>query len=89
MGLDLLAQQKREEELAKKLRMRIKREIESSSSGSGRSEGTHNGKERHYRGHRAETPSHPGGVNEEVKERIALRYLSFLFNSSFFLCLSE
>jgi hypothetical protein len=63
--LDILAQQKREEELARKLRMQIKREIESSSGSSARN----------YRSHRAETPSHPGGVNQEVKERIALRYV--------------
>ena len=30
--------------------------------------------EKNYRPHRAETPSHPGGVNEAVKERISNRH---------------
>ena len=77
LGLKKLAdekrQQKREEEKAK-------RSLQHRSSYNEEEEADYSKKkkqkkdERHYRSYKPETPSHPGGVNEEAQARIKERY---------------
>ncbi|KAK9816661.1 hypothetical protein WJX72_003431 [[Myrmecia] bisecta] len=87
LGLDALARQKRIEQgkpaLGKRPRLALESEDagddgsgadgQPGGSGGGPSNGDKSAGQRHYRGQRIDTPSHPGGVNERTCDAIADR----------------